>query len=74
MNGMVNGIPWLTIITVLPVVGAAIALVFRQACARRGSGNRHHRFCSLYRDLVAPACGWIDRHGGVESVGAIAGD
>ncbi|MGA7245035.1 MAG: NADH-quinone oxidoreductase subunit M [Terracidiphilus sp.] len=26
MNGMVNGIPWLTIITVLPVVGAAIAL------------------------------------------------
>ncbi len=26
MNGMVNGIPWLTMITVLPVVGAAIAL------------------------------------------------
>ena len=74
MNAMVNGIPWLTIITVLPVVGAAIALVLWQARARRSAGDGRDCLRALARDLVAFAGRWFDRVGGTaQELGAFAG-
>ena len=61
MNAMMNGIPWLTILTVLPVVGAAIAIFSGRHA--RGVAQVTGVLClrALAGDLVAFAGGWIDR-------------
>ena len=65
MNGMANGIPWLTMITVLPVVGAAIALFSGKHA--RGVAHGRRRWLAFALSLVIwlhlPAR-WIDWTGG----------
>ena len=62
MNAMMNGIPWLTIITVLPVVGAAIALLSGKHARGVAQVTGVIAFALVAGDLVALAGRWVDRH------------
>ena len=72
-SGM-NGIPILTLLTVLPVVGAVDCALVRQACARRGDDYgagcrwRWRWWCGC-----GSACERKHRPGGAAPLGALAG-